>query len=54
MILDHTLICYQVHQTFLPLDQETYSNIRYTGMGFIPEDYIDFHGNWENVDDYEG
>ena len=40
----------QVQQTFVPLDQETYSNIRYTGMGFIPEDYVEFHGNSENYE----
>ena len=28
---------------FIPLDQAKYSNKMYTGNGFIPEDYIQFH-----------
>ena len=28
---------------FIPQRQEQYSNIKYTGNGFIPDDFIEFH-----------
>ena len=32
--------------TFVPREQETYSNIMYTGRGFIPDHFIAFHTQW--------
>ena len=52
-LLLHTLLImyinFQVKTTFIPLDQETLSNIKYTGNGFIPEDFIKFHTNWDEI-----
>ena len=39
--------------TFTPLQQETFSNIRYTGMGYIPTNFIKFHSQWKNNDNDE-
>ena len=37
--------------TSVPIAQETFSNIKYTGMGYIPDDFIKFHSQWRNLDD---
>ena len=41
----------QQDEKFIPLTQETFSNIRYTGMGYIPKDFIKFHSQWKNNND---
>ena len=38
-------------EVFVPLKQDEYSNIKYTGNGFIPEDFIQFHTKWKKITD---
>ena len=42
----HTVHSQEAAATFVPREQETYSNIMYTGRGFIPDHFIAFHTQW--------